>query len=191
MAQSAFGAEYTRFAPFKAPEAANTAPDYDDIISLGGLVSATETPNVSTGQLYSDNKETLRKDSTTSYTIALTTDGLNNEDAAILLGTSYDDTSDEISYSNMDVPPFGGFGYIRNIGTEDGEFWKGVFYPKVKAAPTADGANTQGSSITYGTTSVSMTALKAKAATVPIRVDSKNFDDEADAKAWVDLQFGS
>ena len=189
MAQSAFGAEYTNFAPFAGPDAVEAAPTYGDVISLGGLVSAAETPNLSTGQLYSDNKETLRKDSTLSYTIALTTDGMPNKDSATLFGSEYDETSDEVQRDNNDIPPNGGFGYIRNIASEDGEFWKGFFYPKVKAAPTADGANTQGSSTTFGTTSITLTALRAKHPETRLRIESKNFNNEDDAKAWVDGQF--
>lgn len=190
MAQAAFGAEYTRFAPFKAKESKEAAPTYDEIISLGGLVSVTETPNVASGKLDSDNKETLRKDSMTSYAIAMTTDGLSNKDAATFYGASYDETTEELGRDPDDKPPLGGFGYIRNIATEEGEYYKGYFYPKVKAVPTADGATTKGDNVTYSTTNVNMTALKAMHRSTKIRVESKNFDTFEEAVAWLDTKLG-
>lgn len=186
MAQSAFGAEYARFAPFAAAETETAAPTYKEAFSLGGLVSAAETPNLTTGNLYSDNKETLRKDAVSSYTIALTTDGLSNKDAAVLYGAEFDTASGELRRDINDSPPFGGFGYIRNIATEDNEYYKGYFYPKAKAAPAADGANSRGQNITYSTTSINLTALKPKHKGTKIRIESKNFNTFEEAAAWVD-----
>lgn len=190
MAQAAFGAEYTRFAPFKTAETSTAAPTYDTVISLGGLVSVTETPNVASGKLDSDNKETLRKDSMTSYAIAMTTDGLTNENAAIFYGAEYDTETEELSRDTDDNPPFGGYGYLRNVATEAGEFFKGFFYPKTKAVPTADGANTKGDAIAYSTTNVNMTALKTLHRATPLRVESKNFETFDEAAAWVDEKLG-
>ena len=190
MANSTFGAEYALFAPFAAPEVEDAAPTYVEPFSLGGFVSITETPNVSTGQLYSDNKETLRRDAISSYTLALVTDGIDNERSSDLYGSAYDEATGEVGRDTDDKPPLGGYGYIRNIGTEDGDFYKGMFYPKAKAAPTADGANTQGQSVTYGTTSATLTALKAKHKLTKLRAESKNFETREEAVAWLDGKFG-
>lgn len=191
MAQSAFGAEYARFAPFAAAETETAAPTYGEAFSLGGVVSATETPNLTAGNLYSDNKETLRKDAVSSYTIALTTDGLINKDAATLYGAEFDETSGELRRDTDDSPPFGGFAYIRNVATEDDEYYKGYFYPKAKAAPAADGANTRGQNITYSTTNVNLTAMKTKHKGTKVRIESKNFETFGEAAAWVDGKLGA
>lgn len=191
MAHSAFGAEYARFAPFAKPETETASPTYREAFSLGGIVSATETPNLTTGSLYSNNKETLRKDAVSSYTVALTTDGLGNQDAATLYGAEFDVASGEIRRGTDDSPPFGGFAYIRNIATEDDEYYKGYFYPKVKAAPAADGANTRGQNLTYSTTSINLTAFAPKHKGTKVRIESRNYGTLQEVMAWINAKFNT
>ena len=53
-----YGAKYLQWAPFAAenPDALETAfPKYGDPISLGALVSVTDTPTFNEAKMYGDN----------------------------------------------------------------------------------------------------------------------------------------
>ena len=68
------------------------------------------------------------------------------------------------------------------------KYFKGYFYPRVKAALGNDSAATKTDSITFGTTATAFTVFRCKSD--DWRIVSENFEKESEARAWVESKLG-
>lgn len=178
-----FGAKYPCFAPFKGVEPVNALPKYDAKVVVGKLVSANLTVNLASGELYADDALTEQLSEFASGTIAMETDDMLDDVAAVVYGATA--AEKKVTYNKGDTAPYGGLGYFKTLMRDGAKYYKGYFYPKVRAALGNDNAQTRGSSITFGTSNTTFTVFAANTGDWRI---TETFDSEAEARAWVDEQ---
>lgn len=178
-----FGAKYPCFAPFKGVEPTNALPKYDVKVVVGKLVSANLTVNLASGELYADDALTEQLSEFASGTIAMETDDMLDDVAAVVYGATA--AEKKVTYNKGDTAPYGGLGYFKTLMRDGAKYYKGYFYPKVRAALGNDNAQTRGSSITFGTSNTTFTVFAANTGDWRI---TETFDSEAEARAWVDEQ---
>lgn len=183
---ASFGAKYPCFAAFKGDEPAAALPKYDGKVVVGRLVSANLTVNLASGELYADDVLTEQLSEFASGTIAMETDDMEDATAAVVYGATA--TEKKVTYNKGDTAPYGGLAYYKTLMRDGQKFYKGFFYPKVKAALGNDNAQTRGNSITFGTNSTTFTVFAANTGDWRI---TETFDTEAEAKAWVDEQLAA
>jgi len=180
------GFEYSMWAPI-VTETEGALPTYGTGKSLGGAVSGSHTPNFAETPHYADNVLKNQVAKFTSGRLTLTVDDMDLETHAAIFGATF--SQDQVSHKVTDKPPFGGVAWIETILTEANEIiYRGYFYPKVKAVRGSKNFQTQTDSIELGYTEINFTTFAAKSGDYEI---IKDFDDEQDAKSWVDTQINS
>lgn len=183
-----FGAKYPVFAPFKGAEPTDTLPKYDTKTVLGKLVSANLTVNLSSGEQYADDEMCEQISEFASGTLAMETNDMTDEVAAIVYGATLDNESSELTYKGADAIPMGGLAYYKVLQRNGTRMYKGYYYPKVKAALGNDSAQTKGNSITFGNTSTTFTIFEPNVGGWRI---TKEFTTESEAKTWVDTKLAA
>jgi len=142
-----FGAN---FPCFRGKDAANG-------IVLGKLVSANLTVNLASGELYADDSLAEQLSEFASGSIAMETDDLEDAKAEAIYGCKVVDK--EVVYNVEDEPPEGCLGYYKVLMRNGKKYYKGYYYPRVRAALGNDNAQTRGSSITFNTASTTFTVF--------------------------------
>lgn len=181
---ASFGAKYPRFNPIATePDAA--LPTYGPAapVSLGRLVKADTTVAMASGKLYADDELAETVDEFSSASIAMETDDIVDESAAIVYGCTV--TEKKVSYKAGDSAPLGGLAYYKVLMRRGKKLFKGFFYPKVKAVLGNDNAATKADSITFGTSNTTFNVFACNTGEWRI---TEELDTEAEAKAWVDEQ---
>lgn len=183
---AAFGAKYLRFAKIAAEEKGKL-PTYDPgVITLGGLVKADLTVNYASGELYADDMLAERVEEFVSGSLAVEVDELENEEASTVYGARINEHEEKADNAS-DNAPCGGLGYYKTLLKKGVKFWRGYYYPKVRATLGNDSAATKSSSITLATTPLTFTVFE------PENGDwryTKKFTSEEEAAAWVDEKLG-
>lgn len=183
---ASFGAKYPNFAPIKE-EAKNTLPTYNETkkVTIGGLVKADLTVNLSSGELFADDALKESVSEFASGAIAMETDDMVDEVASVVYGST---VSGKMLVDNTaDAAPVGGLAYYKKLMRNKKVFFRGYFYPKVKASLGNDSEATKGSSITFGTTATSFTVYECENGDWR---HTEVFETEAEAKTWVDSKLG-
>ena len=111
---------------------------------------------------------------------------LPNETASAVTGAKIDSTegSKDIHFSSNDTAPYGGLGYhTSNIKADGSKYYKGIFYPKVKASMNGRTYNTKQKTIVLD--SPKLTFAVDACNTGDYRIESDELTTEAAAKAWV------
>ena len=183
-----YGAKYLQWAPFAAenPDALETAfPKYGDPISLGALVSVTDTPTFNEAKMYGDNalKEHVNEFKECGVAVELT-DLANSVASAVLGATISEETENDLEFSAEDNAPYGGLAFYINKMVDGVKSYHGIYYPKLKASMQGTAYTTKGDSITLAGGSLNFTA--AAPMNGKWKVESDDFPTEAEAKAWVD-----
>ena len=183
-----YGAKYLQWAPFAAenPDALETAfPKYGDPISLGALVSVTDTPTFNEAKMYGDNalKEHVNEFKECGVAVELT-DLANSVASAVLGATISEETENDLEFSAEDNAPYGGLAFYINKMVDGVKSYHGIYYPKLKASMQGTAYTTKGDSITLSGGSLNFTA--AAPMNGKWKVESDDFPTEAGAKAWVD-----
>lgn len=185
---SQYGALYGRWAPITA-ETATDLPTYGESVSLGALTKVTDAPNFT--EVTADGDDRVQ-DSLAEFTGG-TVDihfaaGTPNEAKAKIWGATIADDG-ELAMSVDDEPPYGGYAFVRRMIKGTKKYFQGVFYPKLKATPQGEEANTK---LKSGTTltgdNIHMlweTPMYGK-----YKYISGEIATEAEAKAWVDSKVG-
>ncbi len=178
-----YGAKYPKFAPISS-EPENALPTYDGAkaATIGRLVKADLTVNLASGKIFADDELAESADEFSSGTIAMETDDMEDEVASTVYGATVQNS--EVHYKAGDTPPLGGLAYYKALMRRGVKYFKGYFYPRVKAALGNDSAATKTDSITFGTTATTFTIFRCKSD--DWRIVSGNFTNEAEARAWVD-----
>ena len=179
---ASFGAKYIRFNKIKE-EPDGKLPIYEKggAVTLGRLVKADLTVNLASGKLYADDELAESVDEFSSGSLAAETDDMEDDVASTVYGCTV--TDGEVHFKRGDSPPMGGLAYYKVLMRKGVKFFKGFFYPRVKAALGNDTAQTKGDSITFGTNSTTFTIFGSNSDDWRIW---KTFKTEDEAKAWVD-----
>ncbi len=183
-----YGAKYLRWAPFAetTPDQVESAfPKYGDPISLGALVSVTDTPTFNEAKMYGDNalKEHVNEFKECGVAVELT-DLANSVASAVLGATISEEPENDLEFSAEDNAPYGGLAFYINKMVDGVKSYHGIYYPKLKASMQGTAYTTKGDSITLAGGSLNFTA--AAPMNGKWKVESDDFPTEAEAKAWVD-----
>lgn len=179
-----FGAKYPCFAPI-ATEPLGALPTYGTGAAIGKLVAANLTVAMATGELYADDDIDEQVSEFASGSLALETNDMLDSVAASLYGATV--TGGEVLYNKGDSAPYGGLAYYKVLMRGGVKYYQGYFYPKVRAIPGNDNAQTRNNSITFSTTSTTFTVFAPNSGDWRI---TKTFADEASAIAWVQSKVG-
>ncbi|MDR3277429.1 MAG: hypothetical protein LBT12_01540 [Oscillospiraceae bacterium] len=152
-------------------------------IVLGKLVAANETLNFAKADLYADDALTEQYNAFTDGALAVEQDDMTNEVSAALFGATLDEDG-ELSNNTADDPPLGSFSYYKAGMRNKARYYQGVYYPQVQAVVSGTNAQTKGSSMSFQTTSFTLTIFADE--TGEYRKFSDTFETEAEARAWVD-----
>lgn len=184
MSKVKMGAKYPRFAVIKS-EAADALPTYDAAkVTIGELIASNLTVNLASGELFSDDALNIKVSEFSSATIAMETDGMEDEVAKALYGATIQADGGLVTYNVGDVAPNGGLAYYVMLRDKGGKvYYKGYYFPKVQAAMGTDNAATKGSSISFQTANTTFTVMKCENGDW---MHTETHDTEAAAKAWVD-----
>lgn len=183
MSKIKVGLKYPVFAPIAA-EPADALPTYAQKVQVGEAITANLTINQSSGELYGSDALLVKVSDFISGTIALNTDGLDDEVAQAMYGVTVEEEG-LVVYNAGDAAPNGGFAYYAPMlqAKTNKPYFRGIYYPKVQAAMGSDSASTKTTSVTFSTANTTLTVMKAENGDW---MHTKDFDVEAEAKAWVD-----
>lgn len=187
---ASFGAEYIVFAEFDGAETTTEAVEYGTVTNLGPLMTANLTLAEANAAIHGDNKAQEDVNDITGGDIAAELTDCSKENAAKILGATYDATNKQVEYGDEDVAPWGGLGYIKNIMRGGVVYYEPHFYAKVKASRTTDNATTKGDSLTFTSWPVNFKMLKPLYRESPYHVEAE-FDTYDEAVAWLDGKFGA
>lgn len=178
-----FGAKYPYFCPIESePEGA--LPIYKgEPVRIGRLVKAELTVNLSSGKLFADDTLAESVDEFASGSIAMETDDMEDDTAAVVYGAQVADGV--VSYNVGDDPPAGGLGYLKKLMRRKKVLYKAYFYPLVKAALGNDTAQTKTDSITFGTANTTFTVFACESGDWRL---TKETATEAEALDWIKAQ---
>lgn len=183
-----YGARNSFWAPFK-PDTQDTDPTklpaYGVVKSFGQLNKVTDNPNYNEGSLHGDDQIALYEKKFNDGTVNAESVFLPVEDAATMLGASYDDEMG-MAQGDDDTPPYIGYGFVTHHVGKAGKYFQSVFYPKLKANPAGKDYETRAGSIKYATDKMeyhweSPACRKHKIL--------KDFATEAEANAYIQALF--
>lgn len=167
-----FGAKHPCF----KPEGAGA-----ELVVIGKLVAANLTVTLASGELYADDELAEQVSEFASGSIAMETDDMTDENASVVYGCK---VVEKILVDNVgDTAPTGRLGYYKVLMRNKKKFYKGFFYPRVKAALGNDNAQTRGSNITFQTTSTTFTVFADENGDWRKR---QTFDKESEVLAWIE-----
>lgn len=181
---ASFGAKNPYFCKVKEePEGA--LPTYEgEPVKIGRLVKADLTLQMASGKLHADDELAESVEEFVSGSIAMETDDMLDEVAAVVYGAEVEDKL--VHYNTKDDPPPGGLAYYKVLMRRKKKLYKGYFYPMVKAALGNDTAQTKTDSITFGTTSTAFTVFACGNGDWR---HTEEFTTEDEALAWVKSRF--
>lgn len=179
-----YGARNSFWAPW-ADAAQDTdatkLPAYGEAKSFGELNKVNDSPNYNEGSLPGDDQiviyEKLFKDGTVDAESVF----LPMEDAAKMLGASYDESMG-MSRGDDDNPPYIGYGFVTHHVGKGKHYYQAVFYPKLKASPTAENYETRGDNITFATDKLSFHWESPACRKYQVK---KDFPTEAEANSYI------
>lgn len=182
---ASFGARRPRWAPINTePEAA--LPTYETTLTIGKAIKMDRSIQYASGKLYANDELAESVDEFVSGSIAAETDDVLDEVASAIYGATVEQK--EVHYKAGDSAPYGGLTYIKVLMRKGVKFYKGYFYPKVKAVMGNDTAQTKADSITFGTAATTFTVFRCESDDWCI---TETFDTEAAAIAWCDEKLGA
>ena len=152
---ASFGAKNPYFAPIES-EPEGTLPVYKgEPVKIGRLVKADLTLTMASGKLYADDELAESAEEFVSGSIAMETDDILDTVASVIYGATVKEKT--VVYNTSDNPPPGGLAYYKKLMRHGKLVFKGLFFPRVKAALGNDAAQTKADSITFGTSTTNFT----------------------------------
>ena len=178
---ASFGAKYIRFNKI-VDEPDGQLPVYKDggAVTLGRLVKADLTVNLASGKLYAEDELAESVDEFSSGSLAVETDDMEDTAATEVYGCTV--TDGEVHFKRGDSPPMGGLAYYKVLMRKGVKFFKGFFYPRVKAALGNDTAQTKTDSITFGTNNTTFTVFACESGDWRL---TEEFQTEPEVIAWI------
>ena len=182
---ASFGAKNPYFAPIESePEGA--LPVYKgELVKIGRLVKADLTLTMASGKLYADDELAESAEEFVSGSIAMETDDILDTVASVIYGATVKEKT--VVYNTSDNPPPGGLAYYKKLMRHGKLVFKGLFFPRVKAALGNDAAQTKADSITFGTSTTNFTVSNANNGDWRF---TEEFETEDAALAWVKAMLG-
>ena len=182
---ASFGAKNPYFAPIESePEGA--LPVYKgEPVKIGRLVKADLTLTMASGKLYADDELAESAEEFVSGSIAMETDDILDTVASVIYGAAVKEKT--VVYNTSDNPPPGGLAYYKKLMRHGKLVFKGLFFPRVKAALGNDAAQTKADSITFGTSTTNFTVSNANNGDWRF---TEEFETEDAALAWVKAMLG-
>ena len=183
-----YGAKNLQWAPFAAsnPEPEDALPNYGTPLNLGELMSVAETLNFSEVEARADDvrKIYLREFTDGSLTVGIL-DLADTTAAAILGATVATGDAKDLTLATSDTAPYGGLAFFTtNIKSSGAKYYKGIWYPKVKAS--MDGRTYQTKQKTIVLDSPQLVFSVDACASGAYKIESGELATEAAAKAWVE-----
>lgn len=166
-----FGAKYPCFC----------GDDATSGVVLGKLVSANLTVNLASGELYADDGLAEQLSEFANGSIAMETDDLTDDNAAAVYGCKV--TEGLVAYNKDDTAPRGALAYYKILMRSGKKYFKGCYYPRVRAAIGNDNAQTRGSQITFNTTSTTFTVFADDNGDWR---KCQTFDTAEECQAWIE-----
>lgn len=162
-------------------EPAGEFPEYEPngIATIGKLVSANVTPSLATGELYADDELAEEETEFTSASISMETDDIDDNVASLIYGANAE--GGEVRYNKDDAPPAGGLCYFATMSRNKKKFFRGYYFPLVKAALGNDNVATRGSSITFQTSTTTLTVFACKTGDWKLTHETDDIDE---VRAW-------
>ena len=182
---ASFGAKNPYFAPIESePEGA--LPVYKgEPVKIGRLVKADLTLTMASGKLYADDELAESAEEFVSGSIAMETDDILDTVASVIYGATVKEKT--VVYNTSDNPPPGGLAYYKKLMRHGKLVFKGLFFPRVKAALGNDAAQTKADSITFGTSTTNFTVSNANNGDWRF---TEEFETEDATLAWVKAMLG-
>ena len=182
---ASFGAKNPYFAPIES-EPEGTLPVYKgEPVKIGRLVKADLTLTMASGKLYADDELAESAEEFVSGSIAMETDDILDTVASVNYGATVKEKT--VVYNTSDNPPPGGLAYYKKLMRHGKLVFKGLFFPRVKAALGNDAAQTKADSITFGTSTTNFTVSNANNGDWRF---TEEFETEDAALAWVKAMLG-
>ena len=182
---ASFGAKNPYFAPIES-EPEGTLPVYKgEPVKIGRLVKADLTLTMAAGKLYADDELAESAEEFVSGSIAMETDDILDTVASVIYGATVKEKT--VVYNTSDNPPPGGLAYYKKLMRHGKLVFKGLFFPRVKAALGNDAAQTKADSITFGTSTTNFTVSNANNGDWRF---TEEFETEDAALAWVKAMLG-
>ena len=182
---ASFGAKNPYFAPIES-EPEGTLPVYKgEPVKIGRLVKADLTLTMASGKLYADDELAECAEEFVSGSIAMETDDILDTVASVIYGATVKEKT--VVYNTSDNPPPGGLAYYKKLMRHGKLVFKGLFFPRVKAALGNDAAQTKADSITFGTSTTNFTVSNANNGDWRF---TEEFETEDAALAWVKAMLG-
>lgn len=169
-------------------ENANTYPTYSEPVAFSEFVSCTESLQYAEASFNSNNRESESSKVFKRCDLTFANKGLDYETLRDVFGATLDEDG-EIAFGAGDTPPRIGFAFYRTLEDNGVRFYEGVYYPVCRAAIGNESDNTMGDNLTYSGDEIAMVAYAMKGTTSTWK-ESKIFDAEADALAWVRSKLG-
>ena len=182
---ASFGAKNPYFAPIES-EPEGELPVYKgEPVKIGRLVKADLTLTMASGKLYADDELAESAEEFVSGSIAMETDDILDTVASVIYGAAVKEKT--VVYNTSDNPPPGGLAYYKKLMRRGKLVFKGLFFPRVKAALGNDAAQTKADSITFGTSTTNFTVSNANNGDWRL---TEEFETEDAALAWVKAMLG-
>lgn len=179
-----YGARKSKWAPW-ADSAQDTdatkLPTYGTAKTFGELNKVNDSPNFNEGSLPGDDQIVLYEKHFKDGTVDAESVFLPMEDAAAMLGAAFDESMG-MAHGDDDNPPYIGYGFITHHVGKGKHYFQVIFYPKLKAAPTAEDFETRGDNINFKTDKLSFHWESPACRKFKIK---KDFATEADAEAYL------
>lgn len=182
MSKVKIGAKYPRFAPIVA-EPASALPTYGaEKVTIGEMIKSDLTINLASGEIFSDDALNIKLAEFASGTVAMETDGIDDEVAGALFGATVDEGL--VTYNVGDAAPNGGLGYYAMMKDKSaGTYYKAYYFPKVQAAMGNDNSATKSGSISFQTANTTFTVMKCNNGDW---MQTETLATEAEAVEWIE-----
>lgn len=151
-----YGARESFWAPWKdgADDTdATKLPQYGEKKTFGQLNKVTDSPNFNEGSLPGDDQIALYEKQFKDGTVDAESVYLPMADAAVMLGAAHSDNG--LAHGDDDIPPYIGFGFLTHHVGKGTKRYQVVFYPKLKASPSAETYETRGDNLNFATDKIS------------------------------------
>ena len=179
-----YGARNSYWAPWvdNAQDTDSTKlPAYGEAKSFGELNKVTDTINFNEGSLPGDDQIALYKKKFKDGTVEAESVFLPVEDAAAMMGASYDNSMG-LAHGDDDEAPYIGYGFLTHHVGKGKDYWEVVFYSKLKASPTSGSYDTRGENITFATDKISFHMESPRCRKYKV---IKDFATETEAAAYL------
>lgn len=183
-----YGARNSFWAPWKADTLDNDPdklPAYEAPKTFGQLNKVTDSPNYIDGSLPGDDQIVLYEKKFKDGTVSPESVFIPIEDAATMLGASYDDEMG-MAQGDDDNPPYIGYGFITHHVGKTKRYYETVFYPKLKANPEGKDYETRAGNINFATDKM---AFHWESPACRKHKIIKDFETEAAANAYIQALF--